>query len=111
MMWRPSRRFLPSSRRTGASLAWWWSRKKQTQPLSASAERSQHIPIIAFPKEKLVDTNGAGDAYMEGFLSGLVQQSVAYCCSAGAYAPGVIVQQSGCTFPTHVALHVCDGNA
>merc|ERR1712012_781699 len=40
------------------------------------------------------------DAYVGGFLSGLVQEkSVAFCCSAGAYAASVIVQQSGCTFP------------
>merc|ERR1711937_786676 len=40
-------------------------------------------PILALPKEKLVDTNGAGDA----------------CCKTGAYSASVIVQQSGCTFP------------
>ena len=39
-----------------------------------------------------------GDPYVGGFLSGLVQQeSVTYCCSAGAHAASVIVQQSGCT--------------
>merc|ERR1712224_759214 len=30
-------------------------------------------PIIKLEKEKLVDTNGAGDAYVGGFLSKLVQ--------------------------------------
>ena len=44
---------------------------------------------------------------MEGFLSDFVQQSVAYCCSAGAYAPGVIVQQSGCTFPIKPDFTCC----
>jgi sugar/nucleoside kinase (ribokinase family) len=29
-------------------------------------------PVIALPKEKLVDTNGAGDAFVGGFLSQLV---------------------------------------
>ena len=28
-------------------------------------------PILALPKEKLVDTNGAGDSYVGGFLAGL----------------------------------------
>merc|ERR1712113_658957 len=49
---------------------------------------------------KLVDTNGAGDAYVGGFLSGLVhEKDMHYCCQAGAYAASVIVQRSGCTFP------------
>merc|ERR1711992_440055 len=57
-------------------------------------------PIIVLPKEKLVDTNGAGDSYAGGFLAGLVKGLPATeCCKAGAYAASVIVQQSGCTFP------------
>merc|ERR1712226_1797629 len=57
-------------------------------------------PILALPKEKLVDTNGAGDSYVGGFLAGLVKGlPAAECCKAGAYAASVIVQQSGCTFP------------
>lgn len=56
--------------------------------------------ILALPKEKLVDTNGAGDAYVGGFLAGLVKGLPAEaCCKAGAYAASVIVQRSGCTFP------------
>ena len=58
-------------------------------------------PIVALPKEKLVDTNGAGDAYVGGFLAGLVKGlPVAACCKAGAYAAAEIVQRSGCTFPS-----------
>lgn len=57
-------------------------------------------PVLKIPKHKIVDTNGAGDAYVGGFLSGLVQdKDMAYCCAAGAYAASVIVQRSGCTFP------------
>lgn len=57
-------------------------------------------PILALPKEKLVDTNGAGDSYVGGFLAGLVKGlSAAECCKAGSYAASVIVQHSGCTFP------------
>merc|ERR1719436_1921522 len=56
--------------------------------------------ILALPKEKLVDTNGAGDAYVGGFLAALSKGlSVADCCKAGAYSASVIVQHSGCTFP------------
>lgn len=56
--------------------------------------------ITMLPKEKLVDTNGAGDSYVGGFLAGLVKGlPAAECCKAGAYAASVIVQHSGCTFP------------
>jgi adenosine kinase len=56
--------------------------------------------VITLPKEKLVDTNGAGDSYVGGFLAGLVKGLPAEeCCKAGAYAASVIVQQSGCTLP------------
>lgn len=57
-------------------------------------------PILKLPKEKLVDTNGAGDSYVGGFLAGLSKGlPMADCCAAGAYAASIIVQRSGCTFP------------
>merc|ERR1712050_341393 len=44
-------------------------------------------PILALPKEKLVDTNGAGDAYVGGFLAALSKGlPIADCCKAGAYS-------------------------
>jgi len=57
-------------------------------------------PVIVLPKEKLVDTNGAGDSYVGGFLAALSKGlDMAACCKAGAHAASIIVQQSGCTFP------------
>jgi len=57
-------------------------------------------PITPLPKEKLVDTNGAGDAYVGGFLAALSKgQPIAKCCEAGAHSAGIIVQHSGCTYP------------
>merc|ERR1719188_2782866 len=57
-------------------------------------------PVIALPKEKLVDTNGAGDAFVGGFLAGLVKgKDMEGCCKAGAYSASVIIQHSGCTYP------------
>jgi adenosine kinase len=58
------------------------------------------FPVILLPKEKLVDTNGAGDAFVGGFLSQLVQgKSIDDCVKAGCYAANVIIQRSGCTYP------------
>jgi len=57
-------------------------------------------PVIVLPKEKLVDTNGAGDSYVGGFLAALSEGlPMAKCCAAGAYAASVIVQHSGCAYP------------
>jgi adenosine kinase len=56
-------------------------------------------PIIELPKEKLKDTNGAGDSYVGGFLAGLaLGRPIAECHNAAAYAASVIVQTSGCQF-------------
>ena len=48
--------------------------------------------------EKLVDTNGAGDAFVGGFLAQLVQgESIAKAVDAGHYAARHIIQVSGTT--------------
>jgi len=50
-------------------------------------------------KELLVDTNGAGDAFVGGFLAQLVQgKSVTEAVQAGHWASRHIIQQSGCAF-------------
>ena len=47
---------------------------------------------------KLVDTNGAGDAFVGGFLSQLVQgKNMRECVLAGHWAARYIIQQSGTT--------------
>lgn len=58
------------------------------------------FPVDALPRELLVDTNGAGDAFVGGFLSQLaLNKPVSECIRAGNYAARVIIQHSGCTFP------------
>ncbi|MQL68950.1 hypothetical protein Taro_001243 [Colocasia esculenta] len=62
--------------------------------------KAKLFPVILLPKEKLVDTNGAGDAFVGGFLSQLVQgKSIEECVRAGCYAANVIIQRPGCTYP------------
>lgn len=62
--------------------------------------RVRYFPVIPVPAAKLVDTNGAGDAFVGGFLSQLVAgKPVEECVRAGNYAASVIIQRSGCTFP------------
>ena len=51
-------------------------------------------------KEKIKDTNGAGDAFVGGFLSQLALGSPEpMCVRIGHFAAGAIIQQSGCTCP------------
>ena len=62
------------------------------------------FPVIPLAPEKLVDTNGAGDAFVGGFLSQFVKGAeLEKCVKAGNYGANAIIQQSGCKFPP-----VCD---
>jgi len=57
-------------------------------------------PVDPLSKELLVDTNGAGDAFVGGFMSQLLLgKSYAECVRAGHWAARTIIQRSGCTFP------------
>jgi adenosine kinase len=60
----------------------------------------EKYPVERLAKELLVDTNGAGDAFVGGFLSQLAQgKGIAECVRAGHWASRQIIQRSGCTFP------------
>jgi len=55
-------------------------------------------PVMKIDPKDIVDTNGAGDAFVGGLLSQLVQGgSVEDCIRSANYAANYIIQQSGCT--------------
>ena len=55
------------------------------------------LPALTGP---LVDTNGAGDAFVGGFFSQLMQGAdISTCIKAGIYLSAEVVQRSGCNFP------------
>ena len=57
-------------------------------------------PILPITEEEILDTNGAGDAWVGGFLSQLVLgRSVEESMHGGNYAANIIIKRSGCTFP------------
>merc|ERR1712228_957961 len=57
-------------------------------------------PVIKLDADKIVDTNGAGDAFVGGFLAALSKgKDVAACCKAGNHSASIVIQRSGCTFP------------
>ena len=51
--------------------------------------------------KSIVDTNGAGDAFVGGFLASYIQESktMADNVSAGNFAAQEVIKRSGCTFP------------
>lgn len=56
--------------------------------------------VIPIAKSKLVDTNGAGDAFVGGFLAQVVLgKSIEESVKAGNYAASVVIQRSGATCP------------
>lgn len=58
------------------------------------------FPVEPLAKELLVDTNGAGDAFVGGFLSQyLLKKPLEECVRAGNYAARIVIQHSGCVFP------------
>lgn len=50
-------------------------------------------------RDQVVDTNGAGDAFVGGFLAQYIQKkSIDICIRCGIWAARQIIQRSGCTF-------------
>jgi len=59
------------------------------------------IPVKPIDKSKIVDTNGAGDAFVAGFLAGLaLGHSLEKSISAGQYAASEVIQLDGPTYPS-----------
>ncbi|XP_036403022.1 adenosine kinase [Megalops cyprinoides] len=64
------------------------------------------FPVLEIDPSDIVDTNGAGDAFVGGFLSELVQERpLEQCIRAGHYAANVIIRRAGCTFPEKPDFH------
>jgi len=65
----------------------------------------EEYPIEPIAAEQLVDTNGAGDSFVGGFLSQLAQgKDLATCVKAGIYLSREVVQQSGCKMPAQMTF-------
>ncbi|XP_024141079.1 adenosine kinase b isoform X1 [Oryzias melastigma] len=64
------------------------------------------FPVVDIDQNDIVDTNGAGDSFVGGFLSALIQdQPLEECIRAGHYAANVIIKRVGCTFPEKPNFH------
>jgi adenosine kinase len=57
-------------------------------------------PIIKIDPKEIVDCNGAGDAFVGGFLSQYVQgYPLERCVAAGHYVAHVVIQRTGPSYP------------
>ncbi|EDW19162.1 adenosine kinase isoform X2 [Drosophila mojavensis] len=62
-------------------------------------DKVQEFPVTRLAVHEIVDTNGAGDAFVGGFLSQYVQgKSLDVCIRCGNYAAGHIIKNPGCTY-------------
>jgi adenosine kinase len=65
--------------------------------LVANGQEVIEFPVEKIPKDEIVDSNGAGDSFVGGFLAGVVRGApLEACVAAGHYAAGVILRVSGC---------------
>ncbi|KAH8269947.1 hypothetical protein KR018_000257, partial [Drosophila ironensis] len=59
----------------------------------------QEFPVTKLAEHEIVDTNGAGDAFVGGFLSQFVLgKALDVCIRCGNYAAGHIIKNPGCTY-------------
>jgi len=69
---------------------------KETIVAVGGKEGIQRFPVPLLDKSLIVDLNGAGDAFVGGFLSQLIQGSdLQRCIDVGHYAARTIIQVSG----------------
>lgn len=60
-------------------------------------------PVEQISDAKIVDTNGAGDAFVGGFLAQLIQgKELEACVKCAIWSASHVIQQSGCAFDSHI---------
>lgn len=67
--------------------------------LLAHNGKVSEIPVDKLSDDEIVDTNGAGDAFVGGFLAQFIQEkSLETCILCGNWAARQIIKESGCSF-------------
>jgi len=66
----------------------------------------QSFPVRGVDSERIVDTNGAGDAFAGGFLGGVVQGNpIETCVDMGQWLASLSIQELGPAYPTEKKLY------
>lgn len=61
---------------------------------------AETFAVPKIPNDDIVDTNGAGDAFVGGYLAQMVKGTdLATRVRCGNWAAQIIIKRSGCTFP------------
>lgn len=69
--------------------------------VAIKGQEVQTFPVDKLEKEQIVDTNGAGDGFVGGFLAGLVRgAALEKCVAAGHFGAATIIQASCCMLPS-----------
>ncbi|CAG7724482.1 unnamed protein product [Allacma fusca] len=67
---------------------------------NGSCGKVSQYPVVPLESSQIKDTNGAGDAFVGGFLAQYIQgQTIAKSVDCGIWAATEVIQQSGATFP------------
>ena len=71
----------------------------------ATVDGIQTFKVNAISASSIVDTNGAGDAFVGGFLAQLImEKSIEKCVQCGHYLASEVIQKSGAVFPDNVTF-------
>jgi adenosine kinase len=64
--------------------------------LNVLGDTVREYPVPVIEADKILDTNGAGDSFVGGFLAQLVQgKDLDKCVDCGIWVCGLVIQQSG----------------
>lgn len=70
------------------------------ETIVAVGSKIQKFAILPVATEKIVDTTGAGDAFVGGFLSQLAQgAALEQSIAAAHYVASIVIQRSGPSYP------------
>ena len=73
----------------------------ETVVAKPGAAATTAVPVEPIAAEAIVDVNGAGDAFVGGFLAATAAgKDVEAACRVGNWAAGVVIRRSGCDFET-----------
>lgn len=69
-------------------------------------DKVTEYPVHRLEKDEIVDTNGAGDAFVGGFLAQFIQgKGIEAAVECGSYAAREIIKKNGCTVPEVCKYH------